>query len=219
MQKTSGQFLSLSLFIILLSFFVFLRSLSSFDDSRVGAVTRSIDRAFSLTPAGVDDGFSLPPYTSGDKGAGDAPLPLDCVKSLFRSNIAGVKAVSNHSGTQMRVTANAGDFEAALGDEAVGKESKFRSMLVSLLLAKDVTNISWQMEIVLGVGMSPSDLLKADAMAAVNRVSQMTERLEALGMPQEMLSAGLGNGKRGTIDIYIRPYERFDITANGGGDV
>lgn len=218
MQKISGQFLSLSLFIILLAFFVFLRSLSNLDADKVVAVKRSVEQAFSVSITSVGDGFSLPPYTDGENGSGDAPLPIDGVKALFKSNIAGVEIKSNHNGTQMKIRADAGNFEAALEGESKNKASSFRKMLVSLLQFEETSGLKWRMEIILNVGMPPADLAnkdKKEANLAIRRVSQMTERLEALGMQERMLTAGIGDGKAGTLDIYIRQYSPFDVMKDG----
>lgn len=219
MQKTSGQFLSLSLFIILLAFFVFLHSLSSFDTERVDAVTRSAREAFSAVPLGPEFGFALAPGVRDTRGQGDVPHPLSAMESLFRSQIAGVGVRMAHDGQRMHVATEAAAFEDALVAEATpgAEASAFRAMLVSLLQADLADASAWRMELVLGVGGPPGALEPDAARAAVARVAQMAERLEALGLPARLVAAGLGPDVAGRLDIYIRPYAPFDPLDNAEG--
>jgi hypothetical protein len=212
MQKISGQFLSLSLFIILLAFFVFLHSLSSFDTARVDIVTRSARQAFSAAPLGPEFGFDLAPGVPNTRGQGDTPHPLDAMESLFRSQIAGVGVRMAHDGQRMHVTTSAAAFEEALAAEAVpgAAGSAFRAMLVSLLQTDFEHAGAWRMELVLGTGGPPGALEADVARAAVVRVAQMAERLEVLGLPARLVAAGLGPEAAGRLDIYIRPYAPFD---------
>lgn len=214
MQKASGQFLSLSLFVLLLAFFVFLQSLSSFEDERVDAVTRSLETTFSAAPLGPDVGLTTRARPDAPLGRGDVAQPLGALDALFNAHIAGLATQRNDAGTQMRLTTTADAFERALAAEATGGESPFRAMLVTLLQSDENQGHAWRLEIVMGAGGAPSAVANADpkaARAAVVRVANMAERLEVLGLPERLVTAGLGPGATGRLDLYIRPWAPLDV--------
>lgn len=211
----ANQFLALSLFVMLLSFFIVINAMSNFEESKSRPVLRSVSVAFSTkslveekAPSFVDaQGDS---YTQGDA--------IDHVEALFRAQITGADITKNSQGTVMHIRLPVRSFErgvGAAGESGINPEKArsgaggfFLPTLVSLLQAKK-TGIPYHMEILLNIPQNPAESFNKNpkiAGTALKQASGYAERLEAAGLPARLVNAGLTLGKEGYVDLYFRRY-------------
>ena len=105
----ANQYLGLSLFIMLLSFFIILNSMSNFDEIKSSPVLNSISMTFAQekvedhTDPGFEEDTTQDSVRSGDT--------LDQLEELFRSQITGIEAEKNRLGTMMHVRIPLSQFE------------------------------------------------------------------------------------------------------------
>lgn len=213
LQDMVNQFLALSLFIMMLSFFIILNTLSNFEEVRSKPVLNSIALAFSnqkdyeRTDAGMD-------RTDIDSSVhtGDA---LDNLEGLFRAQIAGLDVRKNRLGTMMHIRMSREKFEKVLvTPDNPGQKtgSSFMPTLVSIVQSQDT--IPYRMDIVLNIPDNPPDLQNnepAEALNAVRRSAVYTQSLEDAGLPSKLVTAGLGAGPEETVDVYFHRYEPFRL--------
>lgn len=209
----AANFLALSMFIMLLSFFIILNSLSHFNEEKAKTIQYSLTLAFSSRDAehGLDPSTVDSPDMSFKEG--DA---LDKLEGLFNAQISGVKVQRNRFGTMMKVTVLAEDFGRALmvaGGTSTTSPAilndvggKFGQMLVSFLdMQGDAT---YQMDMVLntttqqGEGGDVSPQRKAE----IRQAAFYAERLEELGLPKKRITAGIMPGEEGMLDLYFKRY-------------
>ncbi len=218
----AAHFLSLSLFIMLLSFFIILNSLSSFNEEKARTIQYSLTLAFSSDGAelGLDPSTVDSPSQSFKEG--DA---LDKLEGLFNSQISGVKIKRNRLGTLMKVTISAEDFGRALfaaGSGGAGSEAgilsiedeQFGEMLVSFMdLQKDVP---YQMDMVLHTSEEEGkhDDMSQERKLEISQTAAYAERLEALGMPKKRITAGIMLGEEGMLDLYFKRYAPIKFNPN-----
>ena len=213
-----NQFLSLSMFVMLLAFFIVLSSFSEFEQVKSKAVLGSITVAFSQQEERDEIQPSLAQNLMQSSGRGSA---LDTIDALFRSHIVGVKASKNRMGTQMQISLPVKEFENLLnGTLTYSSETNLLPLLVSLLDAQDT--IAYRMDIVMNVAESPSriynerpQVLEAD----MKKAAGYAQKLEKTGLPRKLVTAGVAQGKVGMVDLIFRPYAAFNPVENQEGAV
>ena len=210
-----NQFLSLSLFLMLLSFFIVMNSISSFEESKTSPVLNSLAAVFSNnTPPNM----SLPspdesPYEANKKGDS-----LEALEGLFNEEIAGFEPKRNRLGTMMHVRVpmlkleNALDFNGFQNTQIdVERKGSFVQTMVTLLRAEQKGR-RYRVDMVLNVAEDPALYVQDNVegfLKDLKRVSLLAEGLEGQGLPKKMISAGLSKGQSGFIDLYFYRYAPF----------
>ncbi len=218
----ANQFLSLSLFLMLLSFFIVLNSISDFEDNNaVPAVLNSLTLAFSGQEKGaVGDGPSNIISQYQDKREGDT---LESLDGLFNEHIAGFKAKRNRLGTVLHVSLPMQRFENAVKDVsfddlAYAQEDKqsFVTTLVTLLRSSEKGQ-PYRVDMVMNISEDPAILSENspdEFIKYIKRVSALAFNLEGKGLPKKMMSSGLARGTTGIIDLYFYRYKAFKMEGN-----
>ncbi|GJL84378.1 MAG: hypothetical protein DHS20C02_01530 [Micavibrio sp.] len=219
----ANQFLALSLFIMLLSFFIVINAMSNFEEVKSRPVLNSISLAFSSKNLAEETAPSFEETNEQHFNDGDA---IDQVEALFKAQITGHKVTKNSLGTVMHIRLPLRSFERGVGAAGeVGKNPKkaqrgaggfFLTTLVSLLQARN-TGIPYRMEMLLNMPRSPAETFNKSPRVvneALQKVSGYAEQLEAAGLPRKLMSAGLTQGKDGYIDLYFRRYSAFNPLGN-----
>ncbi len=217
----ANQYLALSLFIMLLSFFIILNSMSSYDLSKSAPVLNSLKTAFSTREA-VD---ITPPGLAVDKTENNnLGSALDRIEGLFKSQIAGVQSKQNRFGTVMYMRLPFADFQASLtrtldGVAAApaargGDQVNLLPLLVTLMeTQRDVT---YKMDMILNIATEPSTIMAENAEVFMNEnfaLSKIADRLEDAGLPSKQMTIGLKSGEEGMIDLVFSHYAPFDPLA------
>lgn len=202
-----NQFLSLSLFIMLLSFFIVLSAMSDFSMSRSATVMNSLAIAFSSKEIPDTLEPNLTPALEQSFRQGNA---LDHVEALFRSHISGVNIARNRLGTEMHMRISVTDFDNYISDPT----SKFMNVLVSLLDSQSGQNGPYRMDIILNGPQPPAQMWtenRDQLDQKTTTASLYATRLEQLGLPRKLLTVGLGTGDINMIDLFVKPYTPYTL--------
>ncbi len=224
----NNDYLGLSLFIMLLSFFLILNSMSSFEIDKAASVISSVNNAFAfgaqrdrIVPA-----IQTPVETSHRKG--DA---LDDVEALFNAQIKPFRLVRNRLGTEMHVRMSLSDFKAlmdGIGKTEItesnmldGQGGAFLPTLVSVLQTAETVQ-PYHMDLTINTGGNPAlmqnenpETLKAYAETA----TYFGQNLESAGLSRKFLSVGLGGGAENTVELLFRRYQPFRVVDQAGAPV
>lgn len=209
-----SQFLTLSLFIMLLSFFIVMNAMSTREGDKSRSVLQSLDLAFSSNALEGDISASYRPDPLKSTQEGDT---LDRLKALFQSQISGFEATKNRLGTTMRVRIPLEALEQALrpSESAGGAEDIggfFLPTLVSLMQS-DEAGIPYRMDMVLNVPENPALMSHESAAEIAQHVRKMAffaQVMEDQGLPKKLVSPGLAQGPKGTVDLFFRRYAAFN---------
>ncbi|MEZ5815122.1 MAG: hypothetical protein R3E13_10475 [Alphaproteobacteria bacterium] len=213
----ANQFLGLSLFIMLLSFFIILNAISSFETTKTQPVLNSLSMAFSNKDA-VED--IMPGKMLAETAEMQSGSTLDRIEAVFKSQITAAETRQNRLGTTMYVHMPFEDFKRGIMKSIVIPDlSDVRSaavpmdllpMLVSLMETSRDT--AYTMDMILNIEENPAVLWAKDpeGFSALNKsISAIAAKLEEAGLPKYQVTAGLKQGKTGFIDIIFRRYVPF----------
>ncbi len=216
----ANQFLGLSLFIMLLSFFIILNTMSNFEEIKSRPVLNSISVAFSKNEIEEDAAPSFDEdQVQSSFREGDT---LDRLEELFRSQITGLDVQKNRMGTVMHIQVSLQKFEKGImapvqtgqqrGAVLGGIGGSFAPVLVSVLRAEDAV-IPYRLDMILNMEQNPAKFQNErpqDMNAKIRKVAAFAEKLEEAGLPKKLVTSGVGQGKEGTIDLFFRRYEQFN---------
>ncbi|HCQ71316.1 MAG: hypothetical protein CL570_03365 [Alphaproteobacteria bacterium] len=215
-----NQFLSLGLFIMLLSFFIVLNSLSTFEESKTRAVIDSLSDALVPQYSFQEDMPSPVIANEGeDANKGDA---LEQIKALFNASIPDVKAQKNRFGTELRMKMARADFEQALVGAGPDGQ-RFSAALAGLMDLDD--SVPYEMDIVLNIDANPAALQgRAPSVAGelINAAGRYAQTLEDQGVRSRLITTGLAHGDDDQVFLLFRRYMpvrlelRTEASANGG---
>lgn len=214
----ANQFLSLSLFIMLLSFFIILNAISTFEVSKSRPVLNSLNVAFSQ-----DDTLDIvaPGQTFIKSQTYREGSTLDKVAGLFQAQITGVETKQNRLGTTMYVRMPFKDFSKSVASSlsipeantalSPTKTQDFVPLLVSLLETQ--RSVPYKMDMVLNIEEKPA-LLAAENperfMSFNSAISAISAKIEETGLPKRQISAGLKHGEAGIVELMFRRYVPFN---------
>lgn len=214
----ANQFLSLSLFLMLLSFFIVMNSVSSYEKEREQTVLNSVALAFSNNK--VEEFNGAPEEEENPLASINQGDTLTEVEGLFSATISGFEVSKNRLGTVMHVKLPIAKFENALNmsgsydiDIGDGNKGSFVKTLITLLRAEQ-SGKPFRIDMILNTEMDPIDMIGTNADEFdenLRRVSVLSEGLEQRGIPTKMLSSGLVKGTAGYIDLYFHKYTPFDF--------
>lgn len=211
-----NQFLALSLFVMLLSFFIIMNAMSNFEELMSRPVMDSISLAFSTKPSEESLNPSYIPDPSEAFQEGDT---LEKIDALFRSQITGVEVRRNRLGTVMHMQMPLKKFEKAIMGGGPGEpDSAVQSIdgpllptLASLLQSEGA--IPHHMDMILTIKDNPARAINEtpeNILPNIERVAMYAKQLENIGLPRKLVTAGVGQGEAGMIDLYFRRYEPFN---------
>lgn len=226
-----GHMLTLSVFIMLLAFFIVLNAISSVKQHKAGPALRSIGETFSRAPSEV-----VPPSTpdeGGDaaqetRGSGDS---LEAMDALFRAQMPGLRAERDATRGVMHVHLTQEALQSALdqvGTVKLPEESVYRwkpGSFVATLVALAAGGSGGQalrMDVLFNLDQDPLAFQESRpaALTAVLRAAGNAARiLEKAGLPPASLSVGLKTGQPRTVDIYFRESRPYaPVTAPPGSE-
>ena len=210
----ANEFLSLSLFIMLLSFFIILNSISDVDPKKAQPILNSVMESFNVEDDTLVKIADIPSVRSStNKGT-----TLDQIAGFFEAHIEGMEMRQNRLGTELRIRLPLDDFEKELMTSMVRDERRelygvptnssggfFLNTLVSLLdTAQGQT--PYKMDMILYFDKEAS--IRSQQAA---KVTTFIEIIEGAGIPQKMISAGVDQGPIEKVDLYFRPYFPIEL--------
>ncbi|PCJ97526.1 MAG: hypothetical protein COA45_09680 [Zetaproteobacteria bacterium] len=215
----ANQYLSLALFLMLLSFFIVMNAVSGFDESKATPVLSSLSMAFSSQILETAENVADEETPRVALGEGDA---LEVLEGLFSAHISGFQATRNRLGTVMHVRADVEAFENAIDvsgvgydDVSMGERGSFILSMISILRSQEKGQ-TYRIDMILNLPKDPAVFQKNypdEFMHNLKHVSGFAEILERAGLPKKMISAGVAKGDVGFIDLYFYRYRPFNMLA------
>lgn len=202
-----NEYLGLSLFVILLSFFIVLNAFSTFEIGKAREVMNSISVTFADENALDVENVNFETINEQAHYKGQA---LDEIEAFFTATIPGVKARKNRLGTVMVVRVPLDEFRDNLMNSKQGQGfgGQFAPVLSTLLIGQ----IPYRMDMLLNHEKSPA-ALQADnsqrVQESIAQVAGFAQKIEEAGLSPKYVASGLGQGPEGTIDLYFRRYLPF----------
>lgn len=225
-NSMANQFLALSLFVVLLSFFIVLNSISTFEIARARPVLESLGQAFKTDKAdplyGLSEISPVPEamdYAKSMAGRGGA---LQRIEGLFSSQIQGIAVKQDRLGTEMAIRLPFEDFAVRINEEltpGTKTDERFLPMLVSILDAQEEAQkqgaSAYRMDMVLETPGKPYAALSSGD-KKIHALSAIARRLEEAGIPTNLVGIGLSPGEDGMLTLYFRRHEPFNPVEGGG---
>ena len=216
--------LNLSLFIMLLAFFIVLNTMSSFEEVKVQPIISSLEKAFSTDVRRQDN---LPSVTLEIENPDiDEGNILKRLEALFQSQISAFEATKSEHRGIMHVkvpkdvlTKAVLDVEAQTSGEAEaspGETEPFLSMLISILRSEEM-GMTYRLDIITNVEGNPAELQNDVPQAMFSLMTQtslLSQKLEQSGMPKHLLSSGMKQGDPDFVDLYFSPHQPFNPLGN-----
>ncbi len=218
-SNNTGQMMNLSLFIMLLAFFIVLNSLSSYEELKTEKVKRSIELAFSKDPNVEIMKSSTTPDPAEAMRQGHT---FDRLDALFNAQISSFEAVQSKSQGVMMIQLPYEEFEQAI--MAVGQKDllqypsrkairgNFFLPTLSSIIRRNIDGAPTRMEILLNAPTNPAELnnLKPNEMnKLISKVATFSERLEKQGVPEKLLNIGVQKGNPEFVNLVFRKYVPF----------
>lgn len=212
--------LGLSLFIMLLAFFIVLNAISSFEQTKVRPVIDSLGQTFAsrIDAAGNEQPSPTAESTQSD-GEGDT---LDRLEALFRAQLPSADLTVSKNRGIMFARVSYSDFEAAI--MAIGQQTAMDSAPMSFskgfflptlvsLLHTDRAGMTLRMDALVNMADNPAQVQTREPQRMAQEIAQLgrlSDKLERSGIPAKQQSIGLQQGPEGTVDLMFRPYVPFN---------
>jgi hypothetical protein len=217
--SNTGQMMNLSLFIMLLAFFIVLNSLSSYEELKITQVKRSIQMSFSKDPVAEEVQSSAAPDPSQAMREGHT---FDRIDALFNAQISSFETVKSKSRGVMVVELPYDEFVKAV--MAVGQKDVLRYPsrrairgnyflpTLASLLRTNIDGRPTRMEILLNAKSNPAEIQNQDPekmSTLISAVGKLSQRLEKQGVPQKLINIGVTKGNPKMVSLVFRKYIPF----------
>lgn len=216
-RSMSSQLLGLSLFIMLLAFFIVLNAISNFEESKIKPIMANLSYTFAANmEQEVDDRPNVRQSENTSTQEGDT---LDRMRALFTSQIPAHEAAVNKTRGEMHVRLPYQDFKDAV--MAVGQQDVlptkqpngllkgfFLPTLVALMRNDDLGR-PYRLDILLNIKDNPAEVFNDDPqqMNKITRdMSAIAQKIESAGLPVRLISTGVQEGEEDTVDLLFRPH-------------
>ena len=212
---------TLSIFIILLAFFIALNALSHFVPEKATPILESLHKTFGTQKQDID----LEPSIRQDPAkAADRGDILEDLEGLFRARIQGVEAVTFQGRDTLILRAPLDAFQNAVygvesddNDENLNEpETQQAEFLTSLktMVTTGRTGKQYHMKAIANVA-SQDDILSPQTAPLSKRMSRIAAKIEAAGIPKPLLGIGLQEGPAGKVDLVFTPYKPYAAQSLG----
>lgn len=213
-ESNPTQILALSLFIMLLAFFIVLNSMSSFDEGKVDPIVASVERAFGTDI--LQDQLPQPSVTQSEQKDLGEGSTLEKMEALFAGQIPSAEIVVNERRGMMQVRMSRIDFDQAVEDVGAGAtDMLFFKQLISLI-KNEREGAPYRMDVYYEFSEAPSALYvsSSEVMRDMTReASGAVASLETAGLPPYMQGVGFQKGEEDTVQLMFRPYTPFNPDA------
>lgn len=227
-ESNASQLLALSLFLMLLAFFIVLNAISDFEETKITPILQSLEQSFAKEIPVRDNNPSV--QQSATKSVGEGSV-TDKLEALFSSQIPEYESATNSRTGTMHVRLPYDELYNAVmalgqrssGDAQTGgggfekMEGFFLPSLIALIRTEQA-GMAYRMDMILNVGDNPPHVKNNNPQFAESRMeamAQISQRLQNSGLPPKLQSIGLGSGPRETVDLVFRPHVPFDPTEGG----
>lgn len=211
--KTLGsQIPGLSLFIILLAFFIVLNSISVYKEEKATTLMESVEKAFS-TKIAERENWQPASNPSDDENIREGRT-TDRIEAVFSSRISGLEAKTDDASGTLLLRMPYDDFKKEVmgAASAENSDSGFIRTLVSILRA-DMSGYPYRMDVFVQIDENPASMQNKQPKKMsdlIKDLGQMGQALESAGLPQKLLTAGIEQGAAGQVEILFRPHVAYN---------
>lgn len=207
-KSLGSQMPGLSLFIILLAFFIMLNSISVIKEEKVKPLMDSVEEAFAARI--VNNENWLPATSPSEEKGSEEGRTLQRIEALFQSHIAGIETQKDEMTGALLMRMPYDDFAKAVssvGDKATQNEA-FMKTLTSMMRSSHAGQ-PYRMDIFLQVDDNPATMHRKQPqkMTVLMRdLSTLAQSLEKAGLSQRLMSIGMEKGQSGHVELLFRPH-------------
>ncbi len=206
----ASQLMGLSLFIMLLAFFIVLNAISTFSEQKARTAVASLGDVF-----GHEQELTGLTNKGGGMGEGDS---LDHLEALFNAHLTGLEIEQDKTWGTMHIRLPLDHFLSAVNSlgaselkeqGAALKDKPLLPTLVSLMESGE-GKLAYRMDIVVSTSADPGSIYNDDPAKlreTSGQLSSIATKLESSGLPPSQMSIGLQEGPDNTVDLYFRPYK------------
>ncbi len=219
----SGQLMSLSLFIMLLAFFIVLNSISSYEENKQTAAMKSVDAAFSKDALDLDESPSMTEAIEKSVHEGHV---FDRLDALFDSQISTYDVKANKATGTMVIKLPLEDFARAMSvvnqkdltkmpSTRVAVRGKFFLPTLVSLLQTERDGVPTRMEIAMHVPKNPAYLQNQEPEKISNimsRIAGFSQELEEVGFPQKLVNIGIKKANPKFVTLTFHLHNEFSFT-------
>lgn len=199
-HKTKGtntsQMLLLSLFLLLLAFFIVLSTMIEYDMDKISRMKKGLQDAFIISK---DEG------TAGDldKGSDVGKAVVEAfgrVEELVRVSMGVVSLQKFNNGSVMVITVEANDL---LNADHTSLDS-----LATLLSYSEHEDVRYELEALYGLGEQVSTASEEKRGLAIERLGEFARNMTKFALPTHSMSIGLMRGKEDMVDLIIYAHRK-----------
>jgi hypothetical protein len=219
-KSLGSQIPSLSMFVILLAFFVLLNSISTLKTEKVKPMMESIEGAFASKISATED-WQPSNIQDEQKAAGEGRVSKR-IEGMFTAQIAGIETQEDATTGTLLMRMKYDDFAAAIsstGNNATANQQFMRTWVS--MMRSDNAGHPYRMDAFLQVGDNPAELQseQPQKMTVLMRdLSVMAQQLEKAGLPQKLMTIGMEQGQDGMIELLFRPHVPYSPLGTKGGE-
>lgn len=212
-----AHLLNLSLFLMLLAFFIVLNSVSSFDESKYRPILENLQMTFASTvQPSRETATSVTPNPLQSINEGET---IDRIEALFNAQISGFSATKSGSRGVMVVRVSLEEFDRAVTSpgqidvtrtQSAGTlQTFFVPTLISLIQAKE-SGAPYRMDMIFHTADSPALLYNSDPRAleeARRQAALYAGILERAGLDADVMGLAIMQGDPQFLTLSFRPID------------
>lgn len=210
----SLRLLNLSLFIMLLAFFLVLNGISSYEEVKYRPILQNLQMTFSTVQREEGDGPSMAPSSEQSFNEG---ATVDRIDALFNAQITGFKTQKLQDEGVMTTSIPREEFDRAMTTmgqvdltkvkTVTGLQTYFVPTLVSLMLSAEKGR-PYRMDLVLHTQGDPAALMNEKPAILRDLIAQASTYAAILtkaGLPETLVNIAVEQGDPQTVTLYFRP--------------
>ena len=223
-NSSPTQLMNLSLFIMLLAFFIVLNAISSFEEVKSKPILQSLEMTFSTSAQRPDIKPSVTPDPLKEIHEGDT---IDRLDALFKAQLKNFDTTKSRLSGVMMVEVDLEEFEKGIFEigqtrltpqnRRTPPERYFLPTLVSILQS-DQQGIPYRMDMIYHSDQNPPRLQNRkprEMIDVVDRVGRLAQKIEDSGMPQNLISVGVREGNPKKMTLFFRRHVPFSPDYDG----
>ncbi|MZR30798.1 hypothetical protein [Sneathiella litorea] len=207
-ENNANAVIFVSLYLLLLAFFIFLHSISVMQEERVRTVLGSVNIAFAGlstdTPADRQKKLS-----GEEQGTQTFHAKL---KNVFETAVPLIESRFTKGGTRLQFSVPIRQLFAYRSLELRDTLGTFLEDVATTLIARN-NNIATDLEILIGTGVTLPEIGDMADDIAAQRISYLSQLLMEKGVPSRNISIGMAAGDAGFIhfSFFLRPSLEFQF--------
>ena len=195
------QVVALSLFMLLLAFFIMMNSNVTLSPQRISAVIESVQTAFGQSLIEINTGSSLIITSQQRHGTGNS---MADVAAAFANEVPGMKQSLVKRTGVLTMVIPLNEFNRLLDISGTGKTDQALQQIITFL-----SDPERKYEVQLFLNRRPERFHAAPLRTSPTDtyLSIWSKRLLELGLPSERFSYGIAPGPAGTVSLVVKPTE------------